>query len=111
MKISDVKGKSAILISAIGDPDGFEKTIANLGITITGHTAFRDHYNYTAKDLKRVHDWLIDTSSNMILTTEKDFIKIERFINHRLPLFAVPIAIKFSDRDLNAILDDIVSIP
>ncbi len=111
MKISDVKGKSAILISAIGDPDGFEKTIASLGITITGHAAFRDHYNYTVKDLKRAHDWLIDTSSNMILTTEKDFIKIERFIDHKLPLFAVPIAIKFSDRDLNAILNDIVSIP
>jgi tetraacyldisaccharide 4'-kinase len=111
MEISSIKGKTAILISAIGDPAGFEKIVAYLGISIAGHSAFRDHYDYTAKDLNRVIDWFIDSDSKMILTTEKDFIKIEPFIDNDLPLFAVPIEVKFSDQNLNTILDEIISIP
>ncbi len=110
MELSNVKGKSAILISAVGDSDGFEKTVASLGIKITAHAAFRDHYDYTEKDLKRVRTQFRASGSDMILTTEKDFLKIARFIDHELPLFAVPIVVKFSDRDLNTILNDVVSI-
>jgi tetraacyldisaccharide 4'-kinase len=111
LEISSVKGKTALLISAVGDPAGFEKTVVHLGISIIGHAAFRDHYDYTAKDLNRVINRFKESGSKMILTTEKDFIKIESFIDNGLPLFAVPIEVKFSDQDLNTILDKIISIP
>jgi tetraacyldisaccharide 4'-kinase len=111
LEISSVKGKTALLISAVGDPAGFEKTVVHLGISIIGHAAFRDHYDYTAKDLNRVINRFKESGSKMILTTEKDFIKIESFIDNGLPLFAVPIEVKFSDQDLNTILDEIISIP
>jgi tetraacyldisaccharide 4'-kinase len=85
-----LQGRIALL-SAIGLPVSFEKTIQNAGIEFTKHFRFPDHYDF--KEKKILDQILSDVRKNKIdhlLITEKDFAKL-RFIPHDLPLVIVEI--------------------
>jgi len=72
------KPQSAFVFCAIGKPEQFLKSIEKLGIKINGYKFFSDHHYYSEKDLtllKRLKD---KTKSEVLLTTYKDFVKIER---------------------------------
>ena len=69
-----IKGKKARLVSSIGDPDYFEETVASLGAIVTGHFKFPDHHDYREADLAVISD---DKESEMIITTEKDAVKLK----------------------------------
>ncbi len=78
------------LVSAIGKPESFEKTVKIAGIDFVRHYTFLDHYDYKdekviqaiAEDKGKVYDKLI--------TTEKDFTKLGKY-DGILPLFVVEI--------------------
>ncbi len=64
-------GRSVELLSAIGNPEGFEASVRGLGATIARHHAFPDHHVFTADDLKGVGD-----EARPVLTTAKDAVKL-----------------------------------
>jgi tetraacyldisaccharide 4'-kinase len=74
--IRELKNKNVALISAIGRPSSFEKTVLNLGLKIARHFAFRDHYWYKEKDLKKIGDYCKENNIDTIITTEKDAVKL-----------------------------------
>ena len=81
-----LKDKKVLLLSGIGSPKSFENTISQVGITFDEHIALDDHYNYT-------DDFFINRRKKFvkydyILTTEKDFSKLET-IKTELPILVV----------------------
>ena len=70
------EGPKAFLVAALGNPERFRRDLAAKGIAITGRRFFRDHYQLRPKD------WIACTvqakarSSDVIITTEKDAVKI-----------------------------------
>ena len=64
-------------ISAIGNHRAFEQQLKNLGAASVSSITFRDHHDYTEKDveaiLKRISPY------DIVITTEKDWIKLSRF--------------------------------
>ncbi len=75
--IEYLKDKNLGLISAIGNPRSFEKTVSMLGLRFEKHFMFRDHYWYTEKDLKRIKDYCATHEIDTILTTEKDAVRLQ----------------------------------
>ena len=71
-----LKGKKIALVSAIGNPRSFEKTVLKLGLKFKKHFIFRDHYWYKDKDLKKIKDYCDKNNIDMVLTTEKDAVKL-----------------------------------
>jgi tetraacyldisaccharide 4'-kinase len=71
-----LKGKSVTLFSGIGDPDSFEKLIKDLGINAGLSFRFRDHYNYTEKDLDKIIENSKAKSIDIVITTEKDAARL-----------------------------------
>ena len=73
LDISFFKGRDIISMSAIGDPQSFEKIISNLDINIKKSWIFPDHYKYTLNDIIAIEN----LRNNLpIITTYKDFVKL-----------------------------------
>jgi tetraacyldisaccharide 4'-kinase len=88
-------GKTAVLFSGIGDPESFTKTIQNLNIKILDLINFKDHKHYSKSDIERINNKYITTGADVIITTEKDFLKIG---DTSLPIYAVPITMDVDEK-------------
>jgi len=76
--LSTVKTKRVILLSSIGDPLYFEETVTGLGADVIEHIKFPDHHDYTKKDIDRVTARCDERHFDLIVTTEKDIVKLNR---------------------------------
>jgi tetraacyldisaccharide 4'-kinase len=95
---NDIKpaGKIALL-SGIGLPRSFEKTIKEAGFFYEKHYRFPDHYDFKDKTiLQKIETELRKKKINHLLITEKDFAKL-RFIEQNLPLVVVEVEFKLSN--------------
>lgn len=98
------KIKVAIL-SAIGDNSGFYNSIVKLGYEIVCEITFKDHFHYTKKTLNSIKKKILKSDSKFIITTEKDWIKIEHF-NFDREVIVVKLAINMEPQDkLNRLLE------
>ena len=73
-----IKNKNVVLVSSIGDPVYFEQTVKDLGATVVDHFVFSDHYNYTKRDIDRIMAKCAGRKFDLMLTTEKDIVKLNR---------------------------------
>jgi tetraacyldisaccharide 4'-kinase len=76
-----------ILASGLARPETFEKSVQQIAeFKIIDCIRFADHFSYTAKDWKILQDKLKDSGADAILTTEKDFIKLQNVVDSEAPL-------------------------
>jgi len=99
--LDDVKGKTALLFSGIGDPESFIKTIQNLNINILDSINFSDHKNYSKSDIEKIRNTFKEINADIIITTEKDIIKISET---DLPIYSIPIAMDTGKESYDKIL-------
>ena len=90
-KPDSIKKKKVFIVSAIGDSSGFNQTVKNLGCDIVGEKVFPDHFKYSQSDWKNIE--LLSAQVDYIITTEKDWVKIEHF-SFTKPVIVVGIKIK-----------------
>jgi tetraacyldisaccharide 4'-kinase len=74
---TQLKDKKVFTFCGTGNPDAFSTTVKSLGAVITGSMIFDDHYHYTKSDIDRIAVNAGATNADLILTTEKDFSKID----------------------------------
>ena len=101
LKIEHFIGKKALLFSGVGDPMSFTKTIQNLNVKILDSINFRDHKKYSNSDIKIITNKYIKTGADVIITTEKDFLKI---YDITLPVYAVPITMDIDQKGYTQLL-------
>jgi len=68
--------RSAYLVSALGNPDRFERDIRQLDIQVRGIRSYPDHYWLTRKDWVACAGEASRLTADAIITTEKDAVKI-----------------------------------
>jgi len=83
-----IKISRLALISAIGQPLSLENTLIKHGFKFKKHYKFNDHHDYTTDDLMMVAKGIKKNHYDYIITTEKDYSKLER-----LDLGGIPILI------------------
>ena len=69
------KKKKYLIFSGIGNPDSFKKTLTINNINVVKEVNFPDHYRYMTKDIDKIKLMAKDLNAE-IITTEKDYIKI-----------------------------------
>jgi tetraacyldisaccharide 4'-kinase len=72
--LKTIEGRKVALLSAIGSPAQFEKTVGSLGATVVSHRSFRDHHPFSTEEIQNIVD--IADKDTMLLTTQKDFVRI-----------------------------------
>ncbi|MFC1657941.1 tetraacyldisaccharide 4'-kinase [Candidatus Omnitrophota bacterium] len=70
-------GRQAGLLCGIADPESFAGLIRNLGIGIGISFKFPDHHQYTKAELDRVAGELKKRDIKLLITTEKDYVRLE----------------------------------
>ena len=95
---NDIKISGRIsLLSAIGLPRSFEKTLKEAGLSFEKHYRFPDHYDFKDKAiLLKIETELRKEKIDHLLITEKDFAKL-RFIEHNLSLVVVEVEFKLNN--------------
>ena len=87
-------GEAVLAFSGIGDPRGFERTLAGLNANVKGYRKFRDHHWFTREDLEQLEASRITTGAAMLVTTEKDAVRFDRLPDEaRQMLKDLPIAV------------------
>ncbi len=89
---TDSKAGSGVLaFCGIGNPDGFQKTLAAAGITVCELVTFPDHHHYDRADLQKLTAIAEKLAATALVTTVKDLVKIDAEWIGSVPLFALNI--------------------
>jgi len=70
-QLAELAGRELDLVSAIGNPEAFERTLQRLGARIASHRVFPDHHLYSRPDLEG-----LGADGRWLVTTEKDAVKL-----------------------------------
>jgi tetraacyldisaccharide 4'-kinase len=81
------------VVAGIARPDRFLTDVSAAGWDIAGAMTFRDHHRFDARDLKRIVDAAKAARSAIVLTTEKDAVRLAPFDLADLPIAAVPLVV------------------
>ena len=92
------KNIEVLLVTGIADPKRIEALLKD-NVLAYGLMRFKDHYNFHSDDIKDVIDRFskIDNPQKIILTTEKDAVRLYQFENELsgMPVFALPMEHEF----------------
>jgi tetraacyldisaccharide 4'-kinase len=81
----------------IGDPDSFRAQLSRFGNRFRGLRPFADHHKFTGKDLNSVLNEARNAGAELLVTTEKDWVKIEPLLQGTppLPIYRVRMELRF----------------
>ncbi|ADQ15551.1 tetraacyldisaccharide 4'-kinase [Halanaerobium hydrogeniformans] len=91
--------KRVFAFSGIGSPEAFKRTIESNGGNLVSYRVFKDHYNYQKEDLLTLVDQYESSKADIILTTEKDAVKLFDFgdMIGELPFYYLTISMQIDD--------------
>lgn len=69
-------GARVLLVSGIAQPQRFMAEAVRGGFDVAGAMAFGDHHPFVAADVARITKQAREVGANIILTTEKDFVRL-----------------------------------
>lgn len=100
--LDSLAGAEVELVSAIGNPAAFERSIEALGARVAKHHVQPDHYEWTAKDLAKV-------TARRVITTAKDAVKLEALGSAAADYEVLEIELEITRGDsvLTALLDSL----
>ncbi len=87
----DLSGKRVGAFAALAAPRGFGRTLRAQGATVAYSRRFRDHHLYTAADLATVVAEAGAAGAEILVTTEKDAVKLEELPAPEIPLYCLTI--------------------
>jgi len=93
--LKELKGKHAVLFSGIAKNASFYNTMKESGINVLDHLEFKDHYSYKESDISMINKLGKKLGADIILTTEKDWAKLDQDSKWGLDLIAIGIQIEF----------------
>lgn len=91
-----------LIFSGIGNPDCFKRTLIKNKLNIIEELTFPDHYLYTSNDINKIKLRAKKLNAN-ILTTEKDYIKIDQSYKNEINFLGIDLIIKNEGELINLI--------
>lgn len=74
--LGESAGRRVVAVAGIARPERFFAALRNQGWDVARQWAFRDHYWFTAADVRRITHTVRDTGADMVITTEKDAVRL-----------------------------------
>jgi tetraacyldisaccharide 4'-kinase len=92
--LTAICGKSVAAFCGIGNPEGFRRTLLPLCGELLDFRAFPDHHGYSASDVGSLERWARDLCADLVLTTQKDSVKLRASSLGPAPLWALRIGLE-----------------
>ena len=99
-----------VAFCAIARPQNFFVQLRNAGIDLSAEAIFRDHHQYTEKDVRELMAMATQSEAHGFVTTEKDAVNLGGYFATLKPLAVVPVKMELADagRALDTMLETIV---
>ena len=89
LPLTFLAGKRIAAFSGIATPERFEETLLAQGAKIVSNRRFLDHHAFNDEDLDEVLESAIQAKAEVIVTTEKDAVRLQSRFRPSLPLMYV----------------------
>ncbi len=92
-----LSGRRVFAFSGIAKNDDFRNTLHSLGAEVAGFEAFSDHHSYSDHDLEAISYAATSATADLLVTTEKDHVRIAGRRRWPLDVAVIGINISFGD--------------
>jgi len=89
-----VAGRRAASLCGIAVPESFEDALRKLGADLEFTEAFTDHHRFTPKEIESFLRRCGRRGIELILTTEKDAVRIPRILDPEVPIYYLRVEIE-----------------
>lgn len=97
--LDQLRGAKIGALSALAGNEEFFASLEAMGAKLVARLARRDHHRWSEHEIRRFSHSAQAQGATMLLTTEKDVVKIKPSWSHRLPLYSLPIALDIARGD------------
>jgi tetraacyldisaccharide 4'-kinase len=100
--LQEFKGQKSLVVSGIANPVSFLNVLSQNNVDTSNKIIFRDHKDYTLKEVQRIRKEFYSTNSHSVVTTEKDAVKLMNFTKELddIDIFYLKIKIEMDDKEL-----------
>jgi tetraacyldisaccharide 4'-kinase len=77
--LEEFVGQKSLVVSGIANPFSFINVLKQTSVDISNQIIFRDHKNYSIKEVQGIRKKFYSTNSHSVITTEKDAVKLTQF--------------------------------
>ena len=86
--------ESCLAFCGIARPQNFVAQLQAAGVMLAGTCSFRDHYRYSAEDIRQLLQLRKQHGARAFVTTEKDAINLEGYLEALQPIHVVPVRMR-----------------
>jgi tetraacyldisaccharide 4'-kinase len=94
---SALEGRKVVAFSGLADNDQFFDSLEQRGCRLVHQFAFADHHPYDEKDMQRIFQKAVTKGAEMLITTAKDWVKVQPVYRLPLPVTVVDARIGWKD--------------
>ena len=91
--VSPAAGTRVLAVAGIARPARFFADLREAGWVVAGELAFRDHCRFAARDVDRIAQVAREARAVMVITTEKDLMRLLPFRPLPIPVAWVPLRV------------------
>ncbi|MDO8302036.1 MAG: tetraacyldisaccharide 4'-kinase [Sedimentisphaerales bacterium] len=95
IELDDLAGRRVFAFSGIGNPEAFEAQLKNLKLDLAGMHVYNDHHQYMADDCADIYEEAKYLKADMILTTQKDWVKAAPLAPTEIPFAYLAVTLEF----------------
>ncbi len=108
--IEDLAPKAVVAFCGIGNPKGFQRTLEPICPRLLDFRTFRDHHPYDAADVVDLTSWARMQKADLVLTTQKDSVKLRAMTLGSIPLRFLRIGLEMmsGEEELEAVLAPLI---
>ena len=85
--LDTLKDAKIAAFSGIASPESFENMLRGFGAEIRYNRRFLDHHRFTRSEIRHLYDQAFELGLDMIVTTEKDAVRLFQDIKPKLPIY------------------------
>ena len=93
-------GAAVFAVAGVARPERFFADIEAAGWRVVGTMPFGDHYRFGARDIRRITAAAKSTAAAIVLTTDKDAVRLAECDLGDLPIASVPLTATVEPADL-----------
>lgn len=106
--LEDIDGKDIAVISAIGNPDAFERSLRQLGANIVDSRQLPDHDAFSPETVAELRSWTASLPSSVenLICTHKDLVKLrtDRLGGRRVAALVIELQVTQGQEQLDEVL-------
>jgi len=94
ISVTAAGGRPVVAVAGIASPERFFRDLRAAGWSVADTMAYRDHYRFTRADADRIVANARRAGAAMIVTTEKDYVRLQPFEPLAVPVGFVAISLR-----------------